>query len=171
MKKILYMTILAFVASSCCSECIKAQIIFNDITAQTTTSNIGSYSQSPGNNKNTAVNYKYMKKNQGRIDQYLKLSDEQEQQSKQIRVDGMKKMKPLYDVLYQENRKLNKLKLNNGTFSEIDAQKKIVNELHKNIDEIQNQNMTQYIELLTPEQKQKFDEFQKKRMMQIKSVD
>lgn len=162
MKKQFYTAILALLVMG---------FYFDRIDAQTFTNNTSSYSQSSEDNKNTAVNYKYMRKNQGRIDQCLKLSDEQEEQSKQIRAESMKKVKPLYDELYLQNRKLNKLKLNNAGFAEIDAQKQIVNDLHKKINEIQDKNMSQYTELLTPEQKQKFDEFQKKRMMQMKSRD
>jgi Spy/CpxP family protein refolding chaperone len=162
-KKVFFVPILVFALAGFSDVRAKSQIIMNNMTNQ------NNFNQQSETNKNSAVNYKYMNKNQGRIDKYLKLTDEQEAESKKLRAESMDKTKSLYIELNTETRKLNQLKLNNGTFAEIDQQKKKVNDLHQQIMKIKDENMVEYNALLTPDQKQKFDEFQQKRMMQMKS--
>ena len=72
-----------------------------------------------------------MKKHHEKLAEKLKLSEEQKIQAEKIRENGREKMKPLIE------------------------QKK---ELHKKMEEVRKDNMKEFGEILTPEQKKEFDE-------------
>lgn len=72
-----------------------------------------------------------MKKHGEKLAEKLKLTEEQKVKAEKIRENGRKKMKPLFE------------------------QKK---ELHKKMEKVRKENMEEFTEILTPEQKKEFDE-------------
>ncbi len=114
-----------------------------------------------------------VKKHRNEFSKRLNLTEEQKQQAKELRIASQEKMKPLMDKLIQKQNERNSLESRDGNDKEIqilnDEIKNIRQELHRII----LQNERDFMEILTPEQKNEFNKmrnerkqlFQQKRMM------
>ncbi|MCQ2789088.1 MAG: Spy/CpxP family protein refolding chaperone [bacterium] len=99
------------------------------------------------------------------LDKVLNLTEEQKVKAKEIRMQGHKEMKPLIDELRSKQEQKRMLMQNkNAGVKEVQKLEKINKEivnLKKQIREIRIKNNKQFEEILTEEQKVKFNELKK----------
>ncbi len=115
------------------------------------------------NENNLAVQNKYgdMKKRKEEFEKRLKLTDEQKTKAKEIREEGRKEMKPVMNAIQAKLDELKMLQETNAAKEEFDAINRDIRKLHKKAHDIKMQNMKEFEEILTNEQKKELWEMKK----------
>lgn len=102
-----------------------------------------------------------MKPQRPNLDERLKLTEEQKQKAHEIRMDGHKKMKPVFEKMKAKKAEIKEVK--NSNMSEEKKAKKIASlkkdlrKLKQEARKIQMENTKQFEAILTPEQKAEFE--------------
>ena len=100
--------------------------------------------------------------------QKLNLTEEQAQKAKEMREASRAKIKPLIDEMRAERAKFREMTQNNAPQDQIDAQKQKIKELMMRVREVHRQNLGNFEQILTPDQKTQFQEFKKQRKERMK---
>lgn len=103
-----------------------------------------------------------------RIKKFLNLTPEQEQKAKAMREGSKGQIIPIMEKMKTERSKFRQLKEQNAPQKDLEAQRAIVKELHKQLQQIREANMKQFETILTPEQKVKFEKFRAERKAEMK---
>jgi len=102
------------------------------------------------------------------LKQQLNLTEEQDVKAKQLREQSREKIKPVFEQIKAEKAKMKELREQNAGKEELAKQREKIADLMKQTKEIHKQNLVNFEEILTPEQKTKFQEIKAKKMEKIK---
>lgn len=104
-----------------------------------------------------------MERHKNEFNRRLNLTDEQKYKAKQLRVNSQEKMKPLMDELIVKQQQRNMLENNDGNDKEIQTLNNDIKYLRQKLHNIILQNERDFMEILTPEQKNEFNKMREER--------
>ncbi len=98
----------------------------------------------------------------------LNLTEEQSAKAKGIRENSRSKIKPLIEELRAEKEKYREMVKNKASKEALQTQREKILELRKKAQVINKENMANFEQILTPEQKTQFSELKKAKMEKMK---